>query len=119
MTPMKSPKSNIWIGATATSKQDVIHITHNYDLIIANKFLSLEPLHDDIAEFIDFSDFNWVIIGTETGKRKNKVIPKREWIEQIINVCREWNIPVFIKDSLADIWGEPLIQEFPWEDKKT
>jgi len=60
---------------------------------------------------------NWVIIGAETGRRKNKVIPKREWIEDIVNECRKAGIPIFMKSSLADIWGEPLIQEFPEELK--
>lgn len=31
-----------------------------------------------------------------------------------LNCDENWSkIPVFMKSSLADIWGEPLIQEFP------
>lgn len=45
--------------------------------------------------------------------RKDKVIPRREWIENIVEQCRKYNIPVFMKPSLTDIWGEELIQEFP------
>lgn len=61
---------------------------------------------------------HWVIVGTETGRRRDKVIPKREWIEGIINECRKNGTPVFMKSSLAEIWGEPLIQEFPEQLKK-
>lgn len=64
------------------------------------------------------SYFEWVIVGAETGKRKDKVIPKREWIEKLLELCRKADIPVFMKSSLADIWGEPLIQEFPEGLKK-
>jgi hypothetical protein len=32
--------------------------------------------------------------------------------------CRFRNIPVFMKSSLADIWEDPLIQEFPEGLKK-
>jgi protein gp37 len=56
-----------------------------------------------------------VIVGAETGNRKGKVIPKREWVEAIVNECRKNKIPVFLKNSLAPVWGEPLIQEYPWE----
>jgi hypothetical protein len=37
-----------------------------------------------------------------------------ERYENIVNSCREHNVPVFMKNSLAKIWGEPLIQEYPW-----
>jgi protein gp37 len=76
-------------------------------------FLSLEPMQ---AEFrIPNPHFDWLIIGAETGNRKDKVIPKKEWIEVLVNACRWNNIPVFMKNSLISIWGEPLIQQYPWE----
>lgn len=98
----------------------------------AHKFISIEPLWCDICEVEDErgdgkllkhfllpgeykSFFEWVIIGAETGNRKGKVTPKREWIEKLLELCRKADIPVFMKSSLADIWGEPLIQEFPEE----
>jgi hypothetical protein len=59
--------------------------------------------------------FCWVIIGAETGSRKGRITPERKWIENIVNSCREHNVPVFLKNSLAEIWGGPLIQEYPWE----
>ena len=77
-------------------------------------FESMEPL----LEMVAVPHSKWTIIGAETGRRKNKVVPERKWIEHIVNKCREGNIPVFMKSSLADIWGEPLIQEFPEELKR-
>lgn len=77
-------------------------------------FISIEPLLEPFKEF-HIKGVDWVIIGAETGRRKNKVVPKREWIEDIVNECREVNIPVFMKSSLANVWGEPLVQEFPVE----
>ena len=77
-------------------------------------FESMEPL----LEMVSVPHSKWTIIGAETGRRKNKVVPERKWIEHIVNKCREGNIPVFMKSSLADIWGEPLIQEFPDELKR-
>lgn len=63
------------------------------------------------------SVFEWIIIGAETGNRKGKVIPKRVWIEKLVDLCRKADIPIFMKASLAEIWNEPLIQEFPKELK--
>ena len=111
---------NYWFGTTATTKSD-----HAFWSLERNYFISIEPL------MMDFSDCDfeaeriggariwpgWVIVGAETGNRKGKVIPKREWIENIVSECRKQNVPVFLKDSLAKIWGEPLIREYPWREK--
>lgn len=81
-------------------------------------FISIEPLLEPFKEF-HIKGIDWAIIGAETGRRKNKVVPERKWIEDIVNECRKSDIPVFMKSSLADIWGEPLIQEFPKELKRS
>lgn len=75
-------------------------------------FISIEPLLEPFTKF-HIRGIDWVIIGAETGHRKDKVIPKREWIECIAEQCKEADIPVFMKSSLAEIWGKPLMQEFP------
>ncbi len=115
---------NMWYGMSITKKND----THTAEAITqelpseANAFLSIEPILEDVLtenlEIVIANFCDWVIIGAETGRRKDKVIPKREWIEDIVNECRKADIPVFMKSSLADIWGKPLIQEFPEGLKK-
>ncbi len=77
-------------------------------------FISIEPLLEPFKE-IHIRGVDWVIIGAETGRRKDKVVPEKKWIEDIVNGCRKAEIPIFMKSSLTDIWGEPLIQEFPKE----
>lgn len=97
---------NMWFGFSQTE-------TMNKSLYIpaGNIFVSVEPILKETRPYLT----DWVIVGAETGRRKDKVIPKREWIEQIVEDCRKYEIPLFMKSSLADIWGEPLIQEFPKE----
>ena len=76
-------------------------------------FASIEP----ILEPMTMPHAEWIIIGAETGKRKDKVVPDRKWIKDIVEACVDADIPIFMKSSLADIWEEPLIQEFPEELK--
>jgi protein gp37 len=58
----------------------------------------------------------WVIAGAETGNRKNKVVPKREWVEQIARDSFGYVKPLFMKDSLIPVVGEAgMVREFPWE----
>jgi protein gp37 len=114
---------DLWFGATVTNDDDCWNAYENLNC----NWVSIEPIHGEIpAEFFDHDNrytqncerrWNWIVIGAETGNRKNKIIPKREWVENIVEECRAWNIPVFMKNSLAEIWGEqPLIQEYPWKE---
>jgi len=100
---------NFWFGTTVTG--DGYFFAGN-----RNTFLSVEPIMGEFGncENIITSLIQWVIIGAETGNRKGKVIPERKWIENIVDCCCENKVPVFMKNSLRDIWKEPLIQEYPW-----
>lgn len=99
---------NMWYGWSETNNN---HHGLLYFPKPINTFVSVEPILEPVRPSLG----DWVIVGAETGRRKDKVIPEREWIEQIVEDCRQYDIPVFMKSSLADIWGEPLIQEFPRE----
>ena len=57
---------------------------------------------------------NWIILGAESGNRKGKVTPRCEWIDDIVQICDEQNIPVFMKESLRGLMGDDFRQEFPW-----
>ncbi|MDR1688319.1 MAG: phage Gp37/Gp68 family protein [Clostridiales bacterium] len=107
--------NNFWYGTTINNPDNA----YFYDRLSSgrNVFLSAEPLLKPF-DFTELVLTNWMIIGAETGDRKGKIIPKREWVENIVKSCRERDIPVFMKGSLIDIWGESLIQEFPWEVAK-
>lgn len=104
--------TNYWFGWSQEGPEGdkLKHSTHHS----IQSFVSLEPLQRPFEEY-SIRGVDWVIIGTETGNRKNKIIPKREWIENIVNQCRIANVPVFMKNSIAGIWNEPLIQQYPWE----
>ena len=128
---------NYWFGITVTNQKSLQAHYKHFSNISGNTFLSIEPLHEPIdLSHIDVGDViydipkgrayyygggqgfirpKWVIVGAETGNRKNKITPMREWIQDIVNACRNAGIPIFLKNNLSKIWGEPLLQEFPWE----
>jgi protein gp37 len=114
---IKDRTNNKWFGISITCNRDKEKIlefgSNNY---VWNKFLSVEPLLDWIRFYDnDLSSIGWVIIGAETGNRKNKVIPNKVWIDDIVHQCKRRNIPVFMKSSLKDIMGNDFIQEWPKE----
>lgn len=107
---------NLWYGMSVTTEKELgkTWMLPEY----CHTFISIEPILEDfniVNGDLRLSDLEWVIIGAETGRRKDKVVPERKWIEDIAKECERNGIPIFMKSSLADIWGEPLIQEFPEE----
>lgn len=82
-------------------------------------FWSCEPLlrpwtpEDDKALYDAWPE--WVILGAETGNRKGRVVPKKEWVDHIVRLCGDMGISVFMKDSLIPIVGEEnMRREFPF-----
>lgn len=104
---------SFWYGTTApTGREDIFKSEQH------NTFVSIEPILAPLEWPTNpwmASKDNWVILGAETGNRADKVIPERNWIEKYVDFCREFKIPVFMKDSLKPIWGENIITEFPWD----
>lgn len=107
--------NNFWYGSSVTGPHDEYSwFDEKY-----HWFLSVEPLLENLGEMSETAlKPEWIIIGAETGRRAGKVVPALEWIESIVNQCRKYKIPVFMKDSLADIWPHSLICEYPEELRK-
>ena len=109
-------KENMWYGTTITCDTDADRF--NYLPAFCNTFVSIEPLMSDIAteHNVMFRQVNWIIIGAETGHRKEKVIPEFEWIKRIVVEADYNGIPVFMKDSLIPIVGEKnMRRDYPKE----
>lgn len=111
---------NIWFGTSITNLSSIERIFQIRELAEyqgLNTFLSIEPLLSPIGNepFREaIKGIKWVIIGAETGNRRDKVIPRKQWIDEIVMDCVKLNIPVFMKDSLVPIVGEEnMLREFP------
>ena len=114
----KLPKrDNFWYGSTTTNPSKEFFFADGY-----HTFVSIEPILepfvsgdcrlDDVVRKTD-----WIIIGAETGNRKNKVVPKREWVEGIVEAAHKIKKPVFMKDSMIPVWGEDIPCELPWKSE--
>lgn len=105
---------NFWFGSTATIPEMEFFWCDE-----VNTFVSIEPI---LAPFEDLTDegvdpaskTNWIIVGAETGNRKNKVVPQKSWIDEIVSAAKKAGTPVFMKESLREIMGNDFRQEFPW-----
>lgn len=80
-----------------------------------NTFWSMEPLLEPVEMEEAEGLPQWVILGAETGSRRDKVIPRREWVDQIAAFCAENEIPVFYKGNLREYFPDLPASAFPWE----
>lgn len=101
-----------WYGTTVTSPEQPFFYSHSLD-DNPHTFVSIEPIMGSFGKIKNPPD--WVIVGAETGNRKGKVVPQKEWIDEITTECRRWRVPIFMKESLHEIMGDDFRQEFPWE----
>lgn len=106
--------ANVWLGVTVTNSEEKERISLMRENMKAlHYFITFEPLHEDIGK-LDLTGIEWIVIGTETGRRKGKIEAKPEWIKNITEQAHALNIPVFMKALLEDAVGEQhLIQKFP------
>lgn len=91
-------RSNIWWGVSVENrKHGVPRIPQLVDTPAKVRFLSIEPLLEDLGE-LELEGISWVIVGGESGRRARPMRP--EWVRSIRRQCRAKRIPFFFKQ-----WG--------------
>jgi len=105
-------KENYWYGSTLDSMKSPRYSGRLLD----NTFACIEPITERMDVGLgSFGGDRWVIIGAETGNRKGKITPEKEWIDTICNAAGINGMRVFMKDSLLPIVGEEnMLRELPW-----
>ena len=124
-TNIEKSRPYMMLGASATNDAQM-KVAYDSDA----DWVSIEPIHErllsewfvssigsDDGQCIEFRRWEWVVIGAETGNRKDKIIPKKEWIQEIADICLQEGTPVFMKESLRGLMGSDFKQEFPWEEE--
>jgi protein gp37 len=91
-------QDHIWWGVSVEDRKfGIPRIKELQASSVAVRFLSVEPLLEDLGE-IDLSGIHWVIVGGESGFGARPM--KREWVLSIKRQCRQYGIPFFFKQ-----WG--------------
>ena len=101
---------NYWYGTTITRQEQTF-----FSSTLHNCFLSIEPLQAPF-EVSEIPNIKWIITGAETGNRRGRVKPEREWVKNIIQTARVNGAAVLIQDSdtMREVCDcEILTQEFP------
>jgi protein gp37 len=86
---------NIWWGVSVENrKHGLPRIDHLRDAPAQTRFLSIEPLLEDLGE-INLDNIHWAIVGGESGPGARPM--EKAWVESILKQCRSADIPFFFK----------------------
>ena len=88
---------NVWLGVTVENSDTKKRIDSLRKIDAVVRFLSIEPLIDDVGE-LDLTGVHWVIVGGESGAKARPM--KSQWAIDIQKQCDEQNVAFFFKQ-----WG--------------
>jgi protein gp37 len=90
----------IWWGVSVENrKHGLPRIGHLQAAPAAVRFLSIEPLLEDVGE-LNLTGIGWVIVGGESGHGARPIQPG--WVRSLRAQCRRADVPFFFKQ-----WGGP------------
>lgn len=93
----RSIPDNVWLGVTVEAQSSRFRIDYLSNLPASVKFLSCEPLVEDLGE-LDLTGIDWVIVGGESGPQARPM--KEEWALNIMKQVEAQGAPFFFKQ-----WG--------------
>ena len=92
---------NVWLGVSVENrKYGLPRIPHLRGVRGPVRFLSIEPLLEDLGQF-DLSGIQWVIVGGESGRKARPMKPA--WVDGIKRQCDAAGVAFFFKQWGA--WG--------------
>ena len=90
--------THIWWGVSVEDRSyGVPRIQHLQQAHVRTRFLSIEPLLEDIGQ-LDLAGIHWAIVGGESGPGARPMKP--EWVERIFTQCNSAGVRFFFKQ-----WG--------------
>lgn len=97
LAPFLKWPDNLWMGVTVEMQELTYRISHLKQIPAKVKFISFEPLLNNIND-IDFKGIDWVIVGGESGPKSR--IMEKKWVTNIKDHALNNNVAFFFKQ-----WG--------------
>lgn len=85
---------NVWLGVSVEDQANKDRIDILRQTPAAIRFLSIEPLLEDIGE-LDLTGIHWVIVGGESGPGERPL--DVSWVRSVRDQCKAAKVPLFVK----------------------
>ena len=101
--------TNIWFGISASTQAE---LDERWEWLrqvpAAVRFVSLEPLLEEVHVWSVCETANWIIVGPETGPGARPML--KTWARAVRDQCYNAKVPFFYKPGPLD---GVMYQEFP------
>lgn len=97
-------RDNVWLGTSISDKKTAMEFAPRLQEcrgLSPVLFLSYEPMIGPIKIEDELRRFDWLIAGGESGA--NARVCDMEWIRSVVDDCRYWSVPCFVKQMGANV----------------
>lgn len=113
------PKAgNLFYGVTTETQERLEERCCDFHSLSGFRWISVEPMLEriDLTVLDNSNDriidhLDWVVVGAESGPKRRPC--SLDWVRQIVEQCREAQVPVFVKQLDIDGKLEKDIAKFP------
>jgi len=108
----KMALGNVWLGVTVENQAMAdLRIPLLLQTPAAVRWISVEPMLEEIDLVLPLLNLDWVVIGCESGANRREC--KIEWIESLVAQCKDAGVPVYVKQ--IEVGGKVChdISKFP------
>ena len=100
---------NAWVGGSVCNQEMLKNAYMAFrDIRAKHKWLSIEPLLESLNEYhylpglLETIGISWVAIG---GQTRPNIVPKIEWVKEIVEACDRAGVKVWLKDNLIPLFN--------------
>lgn len=97
---------NVWVGVSIEDKARLFRLDDLKATPAAHRYISAEPLLESLGQ-IDLTGINWMIVGGESGNRKQARPMHPEWARELRDQCAAQGVMFMFKQRGAWTWREP------------
>jgi len=99
---VNTPLANVHVGVSVENrKHGLPRVAAIRDAPAALRFLSVEPLTEDLGE-INLTGIGWCVVGGESGSKSRPF--ELDWARSIRDQCREQGVAFFMKQAGSNPW---------------
>lgn len=110
---------NTWLGVSVEACQVKHRISRLVGTIWPRRFVSFEPLLEDVGHVPHVDALDWIIVGCESGPGRRPM--ELDWARSIRDQCVEAGVPFFLKQAEIDgkLVKMPELDGKVWDEMPT
>ena len=92
---------HVWLGTTVGHSSSFLRVNTLRQIPCTKRFLSVEPLLEDISSGLGLTGIGWLLVGGMSGSRAKSRPMQIEWAANLYDISRRAGTPFFFKQVSA------------------